>query len=735
MARSRRPQPARTTSRPQAPASSNSFGITRWLGVLLLVGSFAGGLWWMLRPAPAGPVILISIDTLRADHLSVYGYTKGRTPNIEALAKDSVVFDRAYAHAPQTLPSHTSILTGELPFEHGVRDNLGFTVKPGQQTMASLFRVAGYRTGAFVSAYVLRRATGLNQGFDVFDDSAPAGSQERSVSQVQRAGPDTLAAAQQWLGSLSEPKFFLFFHLYEPHAPYTPPQRYADLAPYDGEIAYSDEILGELVATLRSRGWYDTATIVVLSDHGEDLNEHGEEEHGLFLYNSTMHVPMIIKLPGQKNSGRHISAPVQHIDLLPTLASLSRIGAPSLRGRDLSAALRTGKAIAPQGIYAEALYAHYHFGWSELLSLTDERYRFIEAPKSELYDLDRDFNETTNLLGERPQVAQAMRTGLDGLVAGRGLDAPSAVSAEDRERLAALGYIGSATSLSSGNRSNAPDPKDKREILRLYRKAVNALGEGRLVEGVTGLRAILATEPNMADVWNQLGTVLAKLGRTEEALQAFREVIRLQPNEPIALVDAAQMLMKLGRYAEARGHAELAMKAQPVPAHDILAKIALAEKDPSRALREAELAQQAEPEYPLPDFIRGVIAHEAGDYSGALPHFMQAYRQVKDRTMQINDLRYYIADCLARLERSQEAEQFFKEEIALYPNNTRARLGLAMLYEASGQSDATEAALQTLLNTVPTPDSYEQVAKLWRLFGQPQRAAAVMAQKHARFGR
>ena len=704
-------------------------------------------LWAWLRPARRGAVILISIDTMRADHLPLYGYTKGRTPAIDAFAQDGVVFDRAYAHAPQTLPSHTSILTGLLPFEHGVRDNLGFSLKIPTLTLASMFKLAGYKTGGFVSAYVLRAETGINQGFDVYNAEFPAGSEERSVAQVQRAGVDTLAAAQAWLKTLVNDKFFLFFHIYEPHKPYTPPARFADLDPYDGEIAYADEIVGHLLDTLKQRGWYENATIVLLSDHGEGLGEHGEEEHGLFLYDSTMHVPLIIKMTADHDGGHRVADLVQHIDLVPTIASLNGVKAPKgLRGRSLVPLLvGTGK-VQPQGVYGEALYARYHFGWSELFSLTDERYKFIQAPRAELYDLERDPHEATNALADRAQVAAAMRSGLDTLIGNRAIDAPSAVTADERASLAALGYIGAAPALPTGKPGTTlPDPKDKAPILSAYRKAVDDVGQGQLVQGAGELHAILAKEPAMTDVWSQYGTVMLELGRPEAALAAFKEVIRRQPTEAVALIDAATVLLQLNRLKEARDHAELAVKQMPAAAHELLAKIALANKDPEAALGEAALAARADPSLAMPEYVRGLIeydnaemapaADQAGHFQAALDNFMRAHDRVAGRTMQIVDLDYYIADCLARLERTDEAEKFFKDEMSLYPKNLRARTGLAMLYEAANRPADADAVIARMLTSIPSPDAYQQAAKLYDLFGRPDRAAALRADSRSKFGR
>jgi choline-sulfatase len=739
MARPRRSQPARTTARKQPPASSKNFGLTRWIGVLLLIGSFAGGLWWMLRPAPAGPVILISIDTLRADHLSLYGYTKGRTPNIEALAKDSVVFDRAYSHAPQTLPAHTSILTGELPFEHGVRDNIGFTVKPGQQTMASLFRQAGYHAGGFVSAYVLRPETGIGQGFDVYDANLPAGSLDRPLAQVQRAGSETVAAAINWLNTLVDKKVFLFVHLYEPHRPYDPPAQFQDLAPYDGEIATADAAVGTLLSELRRRDWYDDATIALIADHGEGLGDHGEDEHGLFLYEPTIHVPFVLKLPHEKSAGRRVTTPVQHIDLLPTFAATAGFKAPpGLRGRNLLP-VAVGRTLEAQGIYSEAMMSRYHFGWSELTSLTDERYKYIRAPKPELYDLDRDRPEATNLLPDRAQVAQAMRTGLEGLIAGRAVDNPGAVSDEDRQRLAALGYIGSSSVNSDVSGMTLPDPKDKSDILRAFTTAAKAIGRMQYVDAAKELKWITTQDPGMIDAWNQYSQVLVRLGRDEDALAAYREILKQRPGAGPVLMDAATVLMRLKRFDEARQHAELAVHGDPLAAHALLVKIALAQDRPDEALKQAELAEQADSTMPMADFVRGVVLHhqaqkDPSKYAEALPFFQRAVDRIKGRTVQLDDLHYYLADCMAQVGRIEDAEREFREEIKYFPNFTRARTGLAMLYEATGNLGATEQTVAEMLRAVPTPASYAAAAELWRILGRPDRSAAVAAAAREKFG-
>jgi arylsulfatase A-like enzyme/Flp pilus assembly protein TadD len=679
------------------------------------------------RGRQPAPVILISIDTLRADHLPVYGYTKVRTPNIDALAAGAAVFEQAWSHAPQTLPAHTSILSGQLPFETGVRDNVGFTVRPDQWLIQKALGARGWPTGGFVSAFVLRKAAGLGQGFDTYDSEMPPSSGELSIGQVQRKGEDTLAAAEKWLeGRQAGKPFFLFFHIYEPHKPYAPPPRFAAYAPYDGEVAYADEIVGRLFDRLRAMDLYDRATIILLSDHGEGLGDHGEQEHGLFLYRETTHVPLIIKLPGQRGQKR-IAAPVQHIDIAPTILDLA--GAPkeaSLNGRSLRPLLDGTGTIPDTGIYAEALYSRYHFGWSELYSLTDARYRLIRAPRDELFDEQNDPLETKSLAGERPQVAQAMRSAIGKLIANASIAAPAAVSDEDKQKLAALGYVGGGaeTRLSLPGDS-LPDPKDKVHVLETYRRAADLAGLRKFDEAAALYRQVLADDPGMTDVWLQLAEVYVRQGRSEDAVRAYGEAITRNPKDPGSLIGAAGQLLRLGRLDEARKHGELAVPLAPAGAHEILAKIALARRDKDGAMQEARLAQQADSGLPMPLYIQGLLLYNQQQYAAALAPLLQARDAMKGRTLQMNDLNYYIGDSLARLERYREAEPYLLEEVRIFPHNNRARAGLAMLYRAMGREADSEHAVEDLLRVSPTPEGRDMAAQLYRMFGEPDKAARV----------
>jgi len=418
----------------------------------------AGGWKYARASAPlSGPIIIISIDTLRADHLPVYGYRKVKTPAIDELAANGVVFERAYSHTPQTLPAHAALLAGRLPFETGVRDDVGGRVRPGERLLPQLLRERGYSTAAVVSASLLRKDTGINQGFDFFDDEMPANPEEPAAEAGHRDGSESEKIAEHWLDSGGTSRTFLFLHLNEPHKPYAPPDRFSQYAPYDGEIAYADEIVGSLIHYLKTHQLYDRSTIVLLSDHGEGLGDHGEQEHGLFVYDEAIHVPLIIKQESNVGAGRRVPDLVQHVDMVPTILDLVKAPVPdTLRGRSLKPLLEGTGRLRDRPVYSEALYGHRHFGWSELTSVTDGRFQYIGAPREELYDLTRDRKERENLAGpnvETKQAAEALGT----------FRVPNAA--------AALGApVGSAASTPG---APAADPKDKWEILEGYRTAVD----------------------------------------------------------------------------------------------------------------------------------------------------------------------------------------------------------------------------------------------------------------------
>ncbi len=343
-----------------------------------------GGWQYARASAPVnGPVILISIATLRTDHLPLYGYDRVKTPAIDALAADGTVFDRAYSHSPQTLPAHVSLLSGRLPFETGVRDEVGFTLKSSERLLPQMLRERGFTTAGIVSTNRLGRETGISRGFDFFDDEMPAGLAPSLEGTARRDGVESEAIAERWLDQQRSSRVFLFLQLNDVHGPYATASEDAEDSSYDAAVERSDKVVGRLIRFLKSHQLYDQSTIVLLSDHGEGLGDHGETEHGLFVYNEVIHVPLVVKQSAGLGGGRRIGTIVQHVDLVPTLLDLAKAPLPnSLRGRSLKPLLENGQLLENRLVYSEAGYGRHRFGWSGLASLTDGRFQVHQRASS-----------------------------------------------------------------------------------------------------------------------------------------------------------------------------------------------------------------------------------------------------------------------------------------------------------------------------------------------------------------
>ncbi|HWW61471.1 MAG TPA: sulfatase-like hydrolase/transferase, partial [Thermoanaerobaculia bacterium] len=456
---------------------------------------------------PDAPVILISIDTLRADHLPLYGYANIATPNLDALARDGVVFERAYSHCPMTLPSHVSMLTGLLPIEHGVRNNLGYVYDAAKHpSLPSLLKARGYATGAAVSSYVLRGETGLRNAFEWYEDAVDP-RPGAAFSDYQRSGVTTAALASRWIDGARARPFFFFLHLYEPHVPYEPS--------YDGEIVKADAIVGEFLARLKTSGIYDKAIIVVTSDHGEGLGEHGEQQHSILVYTEALHVPMIVKLPRGERRGQRVGAPASLADIAPTIASMLGVGMTAPHAANLLALPES------RNIYGETIYPYIQLGWSDLRSLINTRYHYIESPKPELYDLASDPHEHANILSSQRRLAASMRAELAQYPGT--IEPPSPVNAEDAARLAALGYVGNVRTRPDPR--TLPNPAENVVVLDDIQAAFELANAQRYAEALPRLRDIVHANPRLVDVWLRLAEVYIDMGRADDAIAAYRAAI------------------------------------------------------------------------------------------------------------------------------------------------------------------------------------------------------------------
>lgn len=683
---------------------------------------------------PNAPVILISIDTLRSDHLPAYGYGQVETPAIDGLAKDGLVFERAYSHTPLTLPSHVSMLTGRLPTEHGVRDNVGYRYDAGKApSLAAVLHGAGYATGAAVSAYVLRPETGLSEGFDAYDAGIPVHFAD-SLGLSQRPGGQTADAALAWVRTVKDKPFFLFLHLYEPHTPYAPPEpfagRYAG-RPYDGEVAAADAIVGRVLDEIKKLDRYDDAVILLVSDHGEGLGEHGEQEHGIFLYREALQVPMILKLPGGKLGGGRASRPAQIVDVFPTLLSLVGVQPPkeaagAFPGRtllDLRDPLSEG--TPERDLYAETFYPRLHFGWSELTSLVRGRFHYIQGPDPELYDLAADPGEKANVLARERRAFATLRQSLQGIE--RPLQAPGAVDAETARKLAALGYASAAARTDAGEK--LPDPKSRIGTLADFDLAMRLFAQGRYAESVPAFQRLVAASPKMADAWENLAQALTKLGRLDEALDAYEHAMEASGGASFVAVATGTLLLQMGRLDEARAHAELGLAGSPGMANSLLAQVEIARGRTAEAEKAARAALASPGSRIAPLMTLAQVFQKQDRLDEALKYADEAAAELA-RTGAAGQayagIHWIRGDVLARLGRTAEAEREFLQEIRDFPADTRAYASLSLLYASQGRAQESIAALRRLVEANGSPAAYAEAVRTLRILGDPQGAAALL---------
>jgi choline-sulfatase len=686
---------------------------TRWLALLCLALVACHG----KQSAPSGsrgtPVFLISVDTLRSDHLPAYGYKDVDTPHIDALRDDGILYEHAYSHCPLTLPSHTTVFTGMLPAENGVRDNIGYQLGEHVQTLPAVMKANGYATGAAVSAFVLRKDTGIGRGFDMYDDMVEPVSVARTMGRVQRNGDDTVKVAKSWIAAnVSKPEFF-FLHLYEPHTPYEPPEPYKSkyALPYDGEIARVDQIVGDYIDFLKKEDLYDKSLIIFFSDHGEGLYDHGEEEHGMFLYRETIQVPMIVKLPKQKLSGTTVAAPVQLADIFPTVLEQTKSNADTskLVGRSLLTELTDEK---PRNIYSESFYAKFHYGWSDLHSLTDGKNHYIQAPRPELYDMVADPKETRNVMQDNRRVYTAMKRAIEPLL--KEATTPTAIDPEAAAKLAALGYVGSTVQTKPGEQ--LADPKDKLEDFKLIQKAFALNAHGKSQEALDILTTLLAANERMTDLWSIKSQCLSRLGRTEEAIEAAKEALRLSPSSVNYALDIANLYLDINQPEAAAQHAELAVKVHPGQAHEVLARAWMARGDLVKAEKEARLSLESKKDRVAALMTLGRIEKQRGNYPAALVYLDQADKTLNEKHS-ITNLNFMRGDTLARMGRESEAEAAFKMEIQLFPDNVQTYKNLTLLLMSQGRYPEATQLIRDCVKNSPLPPSYLAVAQTLRVVG------------------
>ncbi len=675
----------------------------------------------------AGPanVLLITLDTVRYDRIGCYGAHSNRvpsfTPSLDSLCNDGIAYTRAFSQVPLTWPSHAAILTGTYPFQNGVQDFTGQPLSPKFRNIAEAFRAHGYATGAVVSSFVLDRSWGLARGFDSYDD-AFAGKEflDRDIALVDRRADKSVDRALTWLRSAKRP-FFFWLHLYDPHSPYDPPEpfktQFAD-HPYDGEIAFADSQLGRVFDWLKKSGLYDRTAIVFLSDHGESLGEHGESEHGFFLYHSTTHIPLIVKpakpakiaVRAKANADPDVSEatatadtkrasdPVETIAVAPTLVSLAGLSDP------ISAQFSAKPLPGVAGIslwgnselaaYSETFYPFSSFGWSPLHALEQGRYRLIDAPTPELYDVVEDPNEAHNLAEDKAAIISVMREKLHAMLRQRpyqssaqGAGVNAGVNPEAAEKLRALGYVSYRAPVSEKELANLADPKTKLWEFNSILRAADAFQVKNFEAGESLLHEVAEKDPAMYLVSFMLGEAALRQEKWADAATNLKRCLELNPNFDQAMTALARALQAQNDVAGARDWLRKAIAINPQNFrvwYTLAAIEAQADASgPAKAAIEAyEKALALQPGFALAHRDLGMLYFRQKDYAASATHLERALALGLDDAK----LHNFLGICYSRANRLTDAIASYHEALRLDPKLAEAHLNLGFALERTGKT-------------------------------------------------
>ena len=690
------------------------------VGWRLMPGSAQSAAGVALGALPSGVsrdrlnLVIITLDTTRADRMGAYGNTEIETPAFDRLGREGVLFEQAVSVAPLTLPAHSSMFTGKFPPEHGVRDNGGFFLGSEQVTLAEVLKAHGYRTGGFVAAYVLDSKWGINQGFDTYFDKFDL-SESRAVSlaAIQRPANEVVDQALPWLEASRDQPFFAWIHLYDAHSPYRPPEPFATKYkghPYLGEIAFTDSQVARVIAKLESLHLDDRTVVMVMGDHGESLGDHGEAAHGFFVYNSVTHVPFVIRAPFAATRQRRVADPVRSVDVMPTALDLLGIAPPAgISGVSLAPLLAgTQRELGLDG-YSEAMYPLHHYGWSDLRALRAGRYKVIDAPRPELYDIDSDPQENTNLYASRKPLGDRLigqLRSLEGRFAKTEAALPAGdVDPEARQRLAALGYVGSFVATASDARTGRADPKDKIALFNKLGQATELTketgpdGKPPFDKVVALLQDILRQDPQVIDAWFMLGTQHLTHNEPDKAVQYFKKTLELKPDYDLAVFNLAQAYRRMGDDEAALAGFEHYLTLDPKDpfVHYQMGEIWLDRGDTARAEGLFRKALELDPQVAAAKNALGVMALQRGDE-------VTAERLIKEAIATKPTVRLGHFNLALLAERRGDvrlAEREYYEELKAHPDSFKAAFNMSRLYEQLGDREGQIGALKQSIESNP----------------------------------
>ena len=746
------------------------------LGLAALAVGGAVLLWWAfgarlaLSPRRPANVLLISIDTLRADHVGAYGYAAARTPTLDALAQRGLRFANASTVTPLTLPAHTSLLTGTFPAFHGVRDNGQFYVDESQITLAEVLKEKGYRTGGFVGAFVLDRRWGIAQGFDTYFDDFDLSKYELAagIDAAQRPANEVVDKSIAWINQSTGQPFFAWVHLYDPHAPYAAPPEFAARFPataegaYDAEIAFTDSQIGRLLDALGDRR--DNTIVIAVGDHGEALGQHGEQQHGFFVYDAVTQVPLMIAGPRVPVAAQNDQ--VRIVDVMPTVLELLGIQVPRVVQGTSLVPLTRGKRPDLLAL-AETWYPRYHYGWSELTAVRDGRYKFISAPRRELYDLQTDPSEQNNLAEANPQRADALDRALRQMTAAvsqsSNAKVPQQVDPDVEERLRALGYVGS--SVSPGVLDDRPrgDPKDKIGLYNALKLAGSDSVAGRIDDAIAKVRRVIEADPEVVEAYLILGNLHMKAKRTADAIAAYQKALSLDDRHENAAFALGLAYKQAGNLeaAEAGFSRVLQMNGRSTKAQWQLADLWMRRSDFARAeqaltsaltmnvdrppfllkLGECQIqlgkygdaernlrsALASKPDLAMAHYDLGLIYESRGDEARAL----EAYEAELTRNPAVYQAHFNLGKIYARAGRQKDAVEHFTAAVDVNPSFGAGYLYLAKALLDSGDLRASENAALKGLGANPErqvqPLGHYVLADIYTRMGRERDAARHVA--------
>ncbi len=724
----------------------------RFILPVLVIVIVASGIFFLRRPEPLGKnicnVLLISIDTCRADHLSCYGYPQKTTPNIDALAEEAVLFENAITPVPQTLPGHSSMLTGTIPPYHGVHDNNGYQLTESNITLAEILNENGFSTAGFISAFVLDSQFGIDQGFETYNDRFKEKLNSNGID--ERRAEETSSLAMKWLDEHKAEPFFLFLHYFDPHMKYDPPEPFVSEFSdnlYAGEIAYTDYWIGKVIDKLKETGLYDSTLIIITADHGEMLGEHREVTHAYYIYQGNIGVPLIIKIPGQKVS-RRITQRVGIVDIFPTICGLLNIEAPSgIQGKDLSNYFRRGSISDERYLFCESLMPTI-YKINPLLGIVTDRYKYIQTTRPELYDLIEDPGEENNLIKQQPQRARILQNRLKEIleetVRNPGSENEMVMDELSRRRLESLGYVGGKVTEDFSFNQTLEDPKDLvdfhvkfsaigpfiiNEDYETAQKMCLELLEQRpdFAEAYIFLARIstknqnheqalsylldaVKIEPENNRIHKQLGKTYAELGKHDEAVRHYKESLRLGFEIPGLLNNLGKALAKTGKSEEAAEQYEKAIQIDPdfTDAHHNLGGILQKQKKYDQAIAHYTTVLELEPDKFKTHHDLAAAYFQKGGFDDAVKHLTEVFR------LDPENARAYtlMGRVLSQQGKIDEAIINYSRSLEIDPNDSKSHLFIAQLLQVKGELDRAAVQYQTLLE--PNPD---QPAVLYELAG------------------